>query len=461
MGLLLAGFLGAMAQAAPTDGRPSVSKKGSLLIFPAVEVRWDGEGNVIQDTFLSIANDYPADVYVQFYYVNGDPPLDAVVVDPGEPIGKGDGQEPPKVIEPAHPGWNKRKCEMLLTCDQPMYLSALTGRPAGVGSFTDLDPGGRPDGEGGRLVRGYVLAWAVNQSGAEINWNQLAGNATVVHYSLGTAWEYEAYAVRAIAGEQGSATDGNRGQLLLNGVEYEACQESLLLNFFASGDQDPSRRFVTTPFDTDLTLMPVQVDLRDENFGPVTTHIRLDVWNQNEFRFASSHRMITCWDQSLLSGYADPNYFVRQQLQTDVGVARIDGLANTDCEHFAIPAALVGVSNRLITFPAPEGECAAAASARTLPGDGCEEASILYQPEPVRICGTDGDCDGNGIVNLGDWRFVAECLGGPNSGSSEDCRCADTDGDEDVDLSDVAYFQRKMGNPPSAGGLQACEDGGD
>ncbi len=460
-GFLWAGIVGAAASAAPFDGRPSESQKGSLLIFPAVEVRWDAEGNVVQDTFLQITNDYPADVFIQFYYVNGDPPLDAVIEDPGDNGDgdtAGDGKYPPKVIEPAHPGWNTHKCETLLTCDQPMYFSALTGRPAGVGSFGLLDPGGRPDGKGGRMVRGYIVAWAVNANGGEIHWNHLAGDATSVHYVNGTASQYGAYAVRALSGSHGSPTDANRGQLLLNGVEYEACQESLLLNFFASGDQDPSRRWINSPMDTSLTLMPVQVDLRPENFGPVKTHVRLDVWNQNEYRFASSRRMITCWDQGLLSTYTDPNYFVKQQLQTDVGVARIDGLANTQCDQFAIPAALVGVSNRLITFPAPEEECSVAASARTLPGDGCEEASILYEPEPVRICGTDGDCDGSGFVNAGDMRHFGDCLGGPDEESSDDCRCADMDGDQDVDLHDTALFQSKMGGRPSGGETQNCED---
>ncbi len=66
----------------PDDGclsgadRVSGSEKGSLLIFSKVEIRWDTAGNVIQDTFLNMANDWPQDVQVQMYFVNGDPPLD-------------------------------------------------------------------------------------------------------------------------------------------------------------------------------------------------------------------------------------------------------------------------------------------------------------------------------------------------------------------------------------------------
>ncbi|MCP4590202.1 MAG: hypothetical protein GY842_05635, partial [bacterium] len=47
--------------------------KGSLLIFPKVELRWDASGQLIQDTFIDLTNDYPDDVRVRVYYVNGDP----------------------------------------------------------------------------------------------------------------------------------------------------------------------------------------------------------------------------------------------------------------------------------------------------------------------------------------------------------------------------------------------------
>ena len=54
-------------------------EKGSVLIFPKVEIRWDWCGNVIQDTFIDLTNDYPGDVLVQMYFVNGDPPAPAAL----------------------------------------------------------------------------------------------------------------------------------------------------------------------------------------------------------------------------------------------------------------------------------------------------------------------------------------------------------------------------------------------
>ena len=61
--------------APPDDPRPAAGEKGSLVIFSKVEIRWDASGNVIQDTFLDLTNDYPDDVLVQMYFVNGDAPI--------------------------------------------------------------------------------------------------------------------------------------------------------------------------------------------------------------------------------------------------------------------------------------------------------------------------------------------------------------------------------------------------
>ena len=55
----------------------SATEKGSLVIFPKVEIRWGGEAphRLIQDTILSLTNDAGQDVEVQLYFINGDPPL--------------------------------------------------------------------------------------------------------------------------------------------------------------------------------------------------------------------------------------------------------------------------------------------------------------------------------------------------------------------------------------------------
>ena len=103
-------LLPATADASGTH-RVSGTEKGSFLIYSKVEIRWDSAGNVIQDTFLDITNDWALPVDVKYYFINGDAPLDA---------------DPP---ERAHPGRNNVDGKLRLTANQPAYWSALTGQP--------------------------------------------------------------------------------------------------------------------------------------------------------------------------------------------------------------------------------------------------------------------------------------------------------------------------------------------
>ena len=95
--------------------------KGSLFVIPRIEIRWDAAGNLIGDTFIHLTNDYPQDVLVQMWFVNGDP-------------------EGVDQYGCFHPGWNFVDVLIGLTRDQPVWWSALSGQPAGVSPFTVLDP---------------------------------------------------------------------------------------------------------------------------------------------------------------------------------------------------------------------------------------------------------------------------------------------------------------------------------
>ena len=75
MGSVCAGVLSMPAVAQDCEERVSSVEKGSFLIYPKVEIRWDRFGQVIQDTFIDLTNDYPDDVQVQMYFINGDPEL--------------------------------------------------------------------------------------------------------------------------------------------------------------------------------------------------------------------------------------------------------------------------------------------------------------------------------------------------------------------------------------------------
>jgi hypothetical protein len=385
--LVLGALALAVVAAAPALAidRVSASEKGSLLIFSKVDIRWDASGNVIQDTFIDLTNDYPADVSVQMYFVNGDG-CDYHF----------NGSEGGQSFEPS---CNSVDVGIRLTQNEPTYWSALTGLPKGVSPFTILDPGpppGRPDpnGTGDRVLRGYVIAWAVDLEGREIKWNHLKGDATIVNYLDGSAWEYNAFAFQTgtafSTATNGALLASPYGTMLLNGSEYEPGFDLLLLDFYATGSTSFSGPVPVT-VDTDLTLYPLNMDLRQETDGPTTTKATFTVWNQYEFKLTGMDRCITCWDQALVSTYGIPNHFLLVNLQTNKGKAQIDGLASQLCNYdyddddnlplggdprdiVSIASPLLGVAAKYLSF-SRGAEFASAGT--TLVGMGTQSATIL------------------------------------------------------------------------------------
>jgi hypothetical protein len=369
--------------------RVSATEKGSLLIINKVELKWTAAGVLTQDTFIQLTNDNNAGVNVHMFFVNGDEPTPAIPA--GQPGGP----------ERAHPGWNWINNEIYLTQNQPTYWSALTGQPAqgGLSSFTVLDPGfppGRPDpdpGATGRVLRGFIIAFAVNAEDHQISWNHLAANVTIVNYALGTAWEYNAWGFQCVAAVATGATCGPAGQILMDGVWYSRSFAELLMNFQAVGASafsGPANQVIST---TDLTLHIVTTDLRQNGNGPRRTKAKFDVWNQNELKFSGAERCITCWYQALLDTWAPlANHFTRPNLQTNVGKARINGEASEVVCGLGPPAStaesLLGVIMTLLVFDGTRF----AEAGTNLHGLGFENATIWYdqqtgEPPP----GTAGD----------------------------------------------------------------------
>jgi len=369
------------------DGRVSNSTKGSLLIYSKVDLRWNAAGDLMQDTIIELTNDLEQDVYVQMYFVNGDEPRDAVYAG-----------DPPQMIAEGEPGWNWVDLQVLLTANQPVYWSASTGLPLGAAPFDILDPSngngpGRPTADGGRMLRGFLYVWAVDASGITIRWNHLSGAATIINYDAQTAWEYNAWAFQSNVDEvsNGDFIGGTPGQLNLIGTMYDRAYDVLLMDFFASGSQALSSDTVVASIDTDLTLHPVSADLRQDTRGPITTKAKFDIWNENERRFSGTERCITCWDQTLLSNYDAPNHFLIQNLQTDKGKARIDGMASSVCDsgvefngivagdifryRKSEDASLLGVVAKVIAFSGVDSR--QTRSGRSLVGMGIQSAEIL------------------------------------------------------------------------------------
>jgi hypothetical protein len=313
--------------AAPTDPtlRVRAAEKGSVLYLSKVDVRWDKNGHVIRDTFISLTNDHPDDVRVLMYFVNGDEPL---------PAANG---------ERFHPGWNFVDNAVTLTGNQPIYWSAATGAGTvgGLSPFFVLDPGmppGRPVGDGttDRMIRGFIVGFATNASGAPIRFNHLSGAATIIDYRQTSAWEYPAFAFRGIAGTHG-APIGVAGTLKLDGEDYATGYEQLLISFMATGSASLSAENRLVQALGKATIHPVDLDVRMNAYdgGPVTTRVMVDIWNENEVKFSGTSICVTCWNSTLLSAYASPNQFALDHLQTERGKARFRSTTGPACDDTA------------------------------------------------------------------------------------------------------------------------------
>jgi hypothetical protein len=229
------------------------------------------------------------------------------------------------------------------------------------------------------VVRGFIVAWAVDRLGAEINWNHLTGRAVLVDYEDGSAWEYGPWAFQARSGQRGSRTDGKAGVLLFNGGEFDLAPGTLLLNFSAVGSTLNTAGTSAMVEDVELTLHPLTTDFRNEGFGQLGTNVRFTLWNMNEVKLSGIVRPLTCWESERLGSYGFPNHFLVQNLQTDRGKAQLDALGSTQCATVSLPAPLLGVVSKRIRFSPKTSEEAGV----ELAGFGCEEGALLYDVSGV------------------------------------------------------------------------------
>ncbi|MCG3127472.1 MAG: hypothetical protein CHACPFDD_02332 [Phycisphaerae bacterium] len=369
--------------------RGRVGKKGSLLVFPFVELVWDANGDLVQDTIISLSNDGPGNIYVKSYFINGDP---------ATPAAGG---------ERAHPGCNKVDNHFLLTAEEPTYWSAASGQPKGLSSFTildDGDPPGRPDPDdpasGNRVLRGYIILWATDVMEHEIRWNHLTGHATIVNLQKTEAWEYNATAYGTRCVDQGDepldcvSFDANGvccdayiipGNLDFDGFQYDFAFGQLLLEFYAETTAQRANTAYTgastagpVNVNAELTLVPLSVDLRDadDNGDPPDEPVTLADYvlhdqNENRRSFTSNH-CVNCWSTRTLTSIHP--IFQRFFLQQDKGKARIDGIQSGFCPG-SKPLALHGIELKFLDFTA-SGETGLAGS--TLVGQLYESGNIKH-----------------------------------------------------------------------------------
>ncbi|MBX3372956.1 MAG: hypothetical protein KF817_03920 [Phycisphaeraceae bacterium] len=316
---------------------------------------------LVQDTIITLTNDYPEDVAFQMYFIQGDNT---------NPLGY----------------WQVSDVGIELTRDQPVSWSAATGQgTVNVTPWSVLGPGIQ---DGTRTIyRGMIVGWAVDRvTNRPIRHNHLAGQGTVVNYGDASAYEYSTWAFASNQASHGQplpiAPNADGSITMSLGTSYAPSYAQLLLNFQSTGSSAWSSNSAMVVSDTDLTLHPMDWDLRENTSArPVVTKAQFDVWNENETKFSGAYRCILCWDQTLLSSYGVPNHFSVGSLQTNHGKARIDGVASPLCDgipssgDLSVAASLLGISARFLSI---DSESASAAA--SLVGMGQENATITYFP---------------------------------------------------------------------------------
>lgn len=238
----------------------NTSQKGSLLVFPDIDVRQavDADGNVVQNfaTIIRIANDGNQAIDVKCYYVN-------------EVKGRADFM-------------------FKLTRKQPFIFNAGNGQgdPINVAAFPLQ---GTLGVAGANPARGELICFAVDIAGsAQVSWNHLSGTATVFDFLTGAAYEYNSWNFTARAGTP-RQPHGDPGNLQLTGADdgasYDACPLYNIVHFSPTGGTLPGTAVAAQA--TNIAVSTCLQDLR-QDFTPHWTKIVIPVWNADEVKFTGA-----------------------------------------------------------------------------------------------------------------------------------------------------------------------------
>ena len=316
------------------------SQKGSLLIFPKIDVRNDGKYKQ-RDTLIQISNDYPADVQIKCYWVDANQTV--------------------------------QDFEFRVTVSQPIWFRASDGLGTGTANKdSTINPATMPpffDNATGELI-----CWAVNTAGTDqVASNHLYGTAKIIDYAAHTVYEYNSFnfIVRPPGNIYGNPVPP-QGDLKLTGSpgEYDAGPKYLLFNFFASNELSGGQfglggEAVAVIFGkTELTLVPLHQDLRQDRI-PTCTKAKFDIWSENEIKYTGSYQCLKCWFQGYVSDIGTPlgapggfggSRFTYEQLHTTIGRLRVSSVKSSVCNGIfpacqsQVETPLLGVMSTQVRF---------------------------------------------------------------------------------------------------------------
>ena len=310
--VMVAAVLAGLASAASAaQNVANASQKGSLLIFPLIDVR---PGN---NTVIRIANDANTHVDVKCYYVNQTK--------------------------------FRRDFVFKLTKKQAVVWDAAHGDAEPIGSLPPFPTASGPIP--GNPFLGELVCFAVNAAGsAQISHNHLSGTATVgfardgAEAVLQSSYEYNSWNFAAR-----DVTIGNRvgtpGRLELTGAAgaYDACPLYNIVHFSPTGSVNGNG----THADYRIGVSSCLQDLR-QDFAPHFTKLRFHVWNAHEVKFTGAWECANSTDSFLLTELdVLPENTSRDVLGTTAAHAQIQGIASTQCPG-SVAAGLVAVAARVL-----------------------------------------------------------------------------------------------------------------
>ncbi len=281
--------LGTVAAAGVASADLTTEQSGSIVVFPKVM------GTEARDTLIQISNTGNATAHAHCFYINAG-------------------------IEGR---WIETDFDLWLTKQQPTHWLARSGRTVNIfDEFgTDgagFDPGLIPPVPLG--FQGELRCVQVDESGAPLRANKLTGSATLIRVSDGDVSEYNAIAVPG----NPDAGIGNSDNVLEfnntpgNEGEYDACPDTLTINTFSAGVDDPVIADLgdctdpgDCPIDTYLTLVPCSQDLERLRGGEVT--ISIETFDEFE-TVRSTSITVDCWLNASLSDPIFSGVFNRDTL---------------------------------------------------------------------------------------------------------------------------------------------------
>jgi hypothetical protein len=342
--------------------RANTAQKGSLLIFPKIDVS-DSSGRT--ETIVRIENTYWRHVNVQCYWQNGTKAY--------------------------------RSQEFSLTPFQPLTLKASQFLPSSEGPFHRASTSDSIYYVENANQVGELKCWAVSKDGlSEMSWNHLTGSATILDYGNAAAWSYTAWAFRCLTPTTPGALCGTTPGNLELGSEYDACPKKLTIGFAPYKDDERNIQGSRLVYDdTDLTIATCNQDFRQRR-ELTYTKLTFDVWNEEETRFNGAHQCMDSWvEKQLRNVQTDDDNFSYDVLGTKAARLVVKGVGSSEddnlCEYDEFDATegsssfrpstqnagLVGVISTQIQFPGEEREAVAGTN---LVGFGELPGNIYYDP---------------------------------------------------------------------------------